>query len=372
MSSKKRIKITPPQNVEIMFVVDRSGSMCSMGSEVYHGFNHFVQGQCEAQEESNAKVYMSTIRFDTKVEVVHSHVPISKVPKATVDTFLPRSLTALFDGVLQGVQMMETRLESIDTKPKVIFVILTDGEENASTKLDKKGFKELLVSCKAKGWEFVFLAANQDAIKVGSDMGIGSNACMTFDPNPEACQATMHSLTSQLRRSVTVPESQVEFTRLERAHSAPSHSYSDANPVGLPRIARAYAIVSPGNDDRVLPRIARTQAIVMTTPDTTNSTLGVNTTPTRSHAMDTPNDFQYVLLSAACVHDDGQEKNMSVIVRFNSMAQLETEQDNFFDDTPDIFAQGLPPNWVQNDAIEVDRMVSEEEAKNKGFIVFKS
>lgn len=219
------------QHVEIMMVIDRSGSMETMGKEVFGGFNTFVQGQVATQKKTNAKMYLTTIRFDHKVEVVHDHLFIKKVPMATFETFEPRGMTALFDAVGQGVAMLTKRIDAMESKPKVIFVILTDGEENASNKITEFMFQNMIQECKGKKWEFVFLAANQDAVQVGQSFGIQKEACMTFESSEQSCHATMNSLTSQVQRSVSVPNSRIEFSKLERARSVPSQSNTP-----LPRI----------------------------------------------------------------------------------------------------------------------------------------
>lgn len=332
--------------VDIMMVVDRSGSMASMGPEVMNGFNAFVETQCTTQEESLANVRLTTIRFDNEVEVVHDRLPIKDVPKATPETFRPRSMTALFDAVGHGVNMMKKYMGS-----KVIFVILTDGQENASNKVTKGMFQEMVQGCQAQGWEFVFLAANQDAIAVGSDFGIRGGACMTFDANAEACQATMSSLGIQVQRSVAAPDSNIEFSTLERQTSAPSqYPKNPVQDMHTPpmHVQSAPAALGIFGDEPAMPQLTRQLSYK-------------------------PPSHVYALLGAECVNEENDDENniMHVIVRFESQLALDQEVDNFFDELPDTFAQGLPSGWAQDDQIEVSRMVSEKEANEKGFIAFK-
>ena len=316
--------------VEIVFVVDRSGSMVDMGKEVYMGFNAFVHTQKVTQKETNNKVFLSTIRFDNMVDSMYTHKPIQDVEDADESTFAPRGMTALYDAVVSGIVTMDTCLHK-SPNAKVIFVILTDGAENSSC-CTKEKFQRLIKHHTDKGWEFVFLAANQDAIGVGQECGFRQDACITFESNEKSCSATMRSLTAQVQRAVTQPESQVVFSKLEREASVPSqhaaqHSAQSAPP--KPRLVRASSV----------------QAVQSNTP------------------------YVYALLSATCVNPEGEtEEAMSVIVQFTSQKELEVESDNFFDNV--LFDEGLPCGWVQEDEFELSRMVSEKEAKEKGFVVF--
>jgi hypothetical protein len=124
-------------------------------------------------------------------------------------------MTALFDAVLTGTQMMDINLKT--SKSKVLFVILTDGQENASRRLTSHHvFNTLVRSKRAQGWEFVFLAANQDAIATGQTFGFAQDACLTFGADERSCQTMMGRFSKQVQRSITIPDSQVEFSQLDR------------------------------------------------------------------------------------------------------------------------------------------------------------
>jgi hypothetical protein len=332
--------------VEIMFIVDRSGSMEAMGNEVYMGFNAFVHAQQVTQKKTNNKVFLSTIMFDNVVDTMYTHKPIQDVQEADASTFQPRGMTALFDAVVSGIVAMDAMdttdaTDAIDTTilnyapPKVIFVILTDGAENSS-RCTKEKFQRLVKHRTEKGWEFVFLAANQDAIGVGQDFGFRQEACMTFESSEKSCSATMSAVSRQIQRAVTQPESQVVFSKLEREASVPSQHAAQHN---------AQHDAHSGHVDHT-GRLGRCSSV-----PTTN--------------------YVYAVLSAECVEPEGENfEVVSVIVRFHSQEELDVESDNFFDNLPSVFDQGLPCGWVQDDVIELSHMVTEKEAKEKGFVVF--
>lgn len=209
--------------MDIVFLVDRSGSMESMGDKVYDGFNSFIKEQQVAQTQSNRVVKLTTLAFDDSISIVHDRVDLADIKSNPKDAFLPRGMTALFDAVLTGTQMMDINHKTC--KSKVLFVILTDGQENASTKMTSHHvFNKLIRSKRAQGWEFVFLAANQDAIVTGQHFGFSQNACLTFGADEKSCQAMMSRFSKQIQRSITVPDSQVEFSKLDRELSQSGHA----------------------------------------------------------------------------------------------------------------------------------------------------
>lgn len=201
--------------MDIVFLVDRSGSMETMGEEVVQGFNKFVQEQQAAQTNSKRVVKLTTLAFDDSISIVHDRVDLADVMPCTEKTFEPQGMTALFDAVLTGTQMMDINLKT--SKSKVLFVILTDGQENASRRLTSHHvFNKLVRSKRTQGWEFVFLAANQDAIATGQTFGFAQDACLTFGADERSCQTMLGRFSKQVQRSITIPNSQVEFSQLDR------------------------------------------------------------------------------------------------------------------------------------------------------------
>lgn len=180
----------------ISVCLDRSGSMSSMAKDVVGGFNKFV----EDQKKEEGKATLSLVQFDDIYEVVHDFIDIKDMTGLKLH---PRNSTALLDAM--GQTLEETRAKVLkmddDVRPaKVIFVFITDGEENASSKYTRKQIFEMIKDLKSPdrgdqiNWEFVFIGANQDAIAEGGSYGIRSKASITFDASGAGATAAFSSL----------------------------------------------------------------------------------------------------------------------------------------------------------------------------------
>lgn len=192
----KRLVEDPEMYTHISVVLDRSGSMSSMSSAVVSGFDKFI----EDQKKEDGKATLSLVRFDDVYEVVHDFIDISKMKGLKLD---PRGSTALLDAM--GRTLEETRatvlgMKKEDAPAKVIFVFITDGEENASTKYTRKQIFEMIKALKDPergdqvNWEFVFIGANQDAIAEGASYGIRATSSITFDATAAGATAAFSSL----------------------------------------------------------------------------------------------------------------------------------------------------------------------------------
>ena len=157
---------------EIVFILDRSGSMSGLESDTIGGFNSMISKQ--QKEEGDAIV--STVLFDDQTEVIHDRVPIGKVKKLADDDYYVRGCTALLDavgGAIHHIGNVHKYARAEDRPAKTLFVITTDGLENASRRYSFKDVKKMIKRQKEKyNWEFLFLGANIDAIKVAGSMGI--------------------------------------------------------------------------------------------------------------------------------------------------------------------------------------------------------
>jgi len=158
-------------------VLDRSGSMSSVRDQTVDGFDEFVKKQ--QAEGDNASITVA--QFDDQYDIVFDEKPINEVPSIK-DIYEPRGMTALLDAVGKTINFVGERLRKkseADRPDKVVFVIITDGYENASREYTRERIFEMIRHQESKyKWEFIFLGANQDAIKAGMSMGIkaGSSA----------------------------------------------------------------------------------------------------------------------------------------------------------------------------------------------------
>ena len=198
----------------ISVCLDRSGSMSSMATEVVSGFNKFVDDQKKEEGEAT----LSLFQFDDVYEVVHDFINIKDMKGLKLS---PRGCTALLDAM--GQTLEETRdkvlkMKDDDCPSRVIFVFITDGDENASTKYKRKEIFSMIKDLKSSGrgdqinWEFVFIGANQDAIAEGSGYGIGARASMTFDASGAGATAAFSSLSKGISTYRTMDSNMAAYS----------------------------------------------------------------------------------------------------------------------------------------------------------------
>jgi hypothetical protein len=154
--------------------------MASVQGDAIGGFNTFLEGQKKVEGEAD----VTLVLFDDQYEVAYEGKDLKDAPKLTHDTFVPRGMTALLDALGKTINSTGERLLKVEEKErpeKVIFAILTDGLENCSREFKKSQIDEMISHQKEKyGWEFVFLAANQDAIETGISLGVSAKDCFTY------------------------------------------------------------------------------------------------------------------------------------------------------------------------------------------------
>lgn len=151
--------------VEILAVLDRSGSMQTIAQEAIGGFNRFLAEQQEIEGDAN----LTLVLFDDRVEVPVKSVPIRDVQPLNSQTFVPRGMTATFDAV--GKALAE--LEALNPEKAIVFII-TDGGENSSREFTQEAVKAKVTAAEARGWEVIFLAQNLDAAQAGAKLGVRS------------------------------------------------------------------------------------------------------------------------------------------------------------------------------------------------------
>lgn len=165
---------------EIVFVLDRSGSMAGLEQDTIGGFNSMIEKQKKAEGEA----YISTVLFDHETEVVHDRIPLDRVERMTEDQYYVRGCTALLDavgGAIKHIANIHKYARREDIPEKTIFVITTDGMENASTKYSSDKVKKMIEKEKKKyGWEFIFLGANIDAVEAAGNIGISPERAVNY------------------------------------------------------------------------------------------------------------------------------------------------------------------------------------------------
>lgn len=161
------------KSLELVFILDKSGSMYELRRDVVGGFNSLLEQYKETKKDQ--EVYLSMVVFNTKVDVVRDRVKIDEIQPLTLDDFFPDGCTALYDavgGAIKHFQRVYRYIRPSDVPEKTIFFIMTDGMENASKKYRLKEVAQLIEDTKERGWEYVFSGANIDVDAVAESMHI--------------------------------------------------------------------------------------------------------------------------------------------------------------------------------------------------------
>ena len=165
---------------ELVFILDRSGSMSGLEGDTIGGFNALIK----KQRTVPGKCYVTTVLFDSTVETIHDRIELPEIRPMTERDYSVRGCTALLDALGQTIEhiaLIHRYARPEDVPQNTTFVIMTDGMENASRQFDLAKVKRMIEHAKEHyGWEFLFLAANIDAVGTASRMGIGSDRAVDY------------------------------------------------------------------------------------------------------------------------------------------------------------------------------------------------
>lgn len=190
---KKVNKIT-----ELVFILDRSGSMSGLESDTIGGFNAMIA----KQKKEDGEAYVSTVLFDNVSEVLHDRVLLKDIPKMTARDYTVRGCTALIDaigGAIKHIRNIHKYARPEDVPAHTMFIITTDGQENASHRFSSDEVKNMIEHQKAEyGWEFLFIGANIDAVETAARFGIGRNRAVNYTADSEGTQLLYETLSAPI------------------------------------------------------------------------------------------------------------------------------------------------------------------------------
>lgn len=168
---------------EMVFVLDRSGSMSGLAVDTIGGFNELI----EKQKKIEGRAYVTTVLFDHEYEVLHDHVALEEVAPLTDKEYFARGSTALLDAVGRTIDAVGARLAAAPEEERpahVVFVITTDGMENSSREYTAQRVRGMIEHQQQKySWQFVFLGANMDAVSEARKLGISAKYAADFTPS---------------------------------------------------------------------------------------------------------------------------------------------------------------------------------------------
>ncbi len=165
---------------ELVFILDRSGSMSGLEQDTIGGFNSMI----EKQKKEAGEALVSTVLFDSESVVIHDRLPLDRVSRMTEEEYFTRGCTALLDavgGAIRHIGNIHKYARREDVPEKTLFIITTDGYENASRRYDYETVRKLIGRQKEKyGWEFLFLGANIDAAAEARRFGISADRAVNY------------------------------------------------------------------------------------------------------------------------------------------------------------------------------------------------
>jgi hypothetical protein len=172
----------PNDEMDIIFIMDRSGSMTGFSEDTIGGFNSFI----EKEKEKDITTYVTTILFDNDYEILYERKEINKVEKLTEKEYWPRGSTALLDAIGKTITSFERKIDG-----KALVVIMTDGYENASVEFSKKQIKEMIDK---HDWEFIYLGAEIDSYSEASQFGFSKSRIANYDRSAKAVDEVFTSV----------------------------------------------------------------------------------------------------------------------------------------------------------------------------------
>ncbi len=210
----------PNNDTELVFIIDRSGSMAGFEEDTIGGFNAMI----DKQKNGEGNVYVSTVLFNNYSSVIHDRVSIKSIKPMTREDYNVGGCTALLDAIgrsIHHIGNVHKYARKEDVPKNTIFVITTDGMENASREYSSDAVKAMIKRQTEKyGWEFIFVAANIDAIETAERMGIRRERAANYRQSREgyeACYTSMSEFVTMKRSAAPMSDDIAWKKRLEES-----------------------------------------------------------------------------------------------------------------------------------------------------------
>ena len=179
---------------ELVFILDRSGSMSGLERDTIGGFNAMI----EKQKKQDGECIVSTVLFDDESKVIHDRVSLDEIRPMTEDDYFVGGCTALIDaigGAIHHIGNVHKYARPEDVPENTIFIITTDGQENASHRYSSDKVKQMIERQKGKyGWEFLFIGANIDAVETAKRYGIDRNRAVNYNADAQGTSIVYESV----------------------------------------------------------------------------------------------------------------------------------------------------------------------------------
>ena len=179
---------------ELVFILDKSGSMSGLEKDTIGGFNAMI----EKQKKEEGRAYVSTVLFDHETQVLHDRLPVEWVKPLTCHDYTVRGCTALLDAIgdaVHHIANIHKYARREDVPAHTMFVIITDGMENASKRYSGREIKRKIEKEKSKyGWEFLFIGANIDAITTARNFGISEDRAVNYKADTQGTGVVYESV----------------------------------------------------------------------------------------------------------------------------------------------------------------------------------
>ena len=194
-----------PARVELVMVLDKSGSMSGLESDTIGGFNSMI----EKEKKLDAKVNVTTVLFNDKIDTIYNREDIRRIKPLTDKEYEVGGTTALLDAVGSTI-LKVARTEGISDKgTKVVFVIITDGMENASEEFTQAKVKEMISDKQEKaGWDFIYLGANIDAAKEADNIGVSRKNAVTYRNTGRGVRGNFDAVSAYVAEAVADPSAE--------------------------------------------------------------------------------------------------------------------------------------------------------------------